>query len=948
MGVTSMDARGLGDRGTSNRRTAVPLRPPAEYPPFHVSVLGLSGPAAIPAALAYGLKWHLELMRCSSAAQAKELADNLIAVWEWLKEMEAISPRDRDGALLVRDPMAMFSRARIETELRETATGEAILVAKKWVDAPLPVWQPALFPPELPPDVKADYPARPRSVEETPPFFDAVITKWMLTSIRTEEDEEREPLPAPEPGETGKLVQGFEVLEPPTEIQESEDEAEKAMQAVARKFDSDRWTAERLAAFKGYTPTVNAAIARLRSTTLNDITRHTGVKFESAHADVPLINNTEFILYHSVCSFLIDKDGEPTDLRLTRDGEGLVDYPILIEAPGEQMRRSVPADDGVYISVQKYGDSKFRLNDTGITKLLFGTVGGFTEYGYGYSGPHRIHKLLQGRLDRGGFVAAVTVPGVYAREEITWSRIRNRIPEFVDVVTPYLVKEVLKRASDKLENWEAFVTEVIESVIQELILDKIRDKIRNYLIKKVGKRIVPGLNAVAALVDLFTGGGERTRMRNIIACMIVALRSNAEEDMHIAAKTCSKVVADEFEKAVMDALISHSKKGAAKLARKSKAQLDADEKAERAKPPPKEAPPPPPKAEAPAPAPEPPKTPAAAQRPKAQQVAQPRDVMKQGAPTSVDVPLSNRGAQATTASTKTPDTPAPKGAEAQVKAPRPPNKREREMLKKAEEKQKRHNEKIEELKKAEAKKKEEEQRLAANGGTATGGDGNSDKGTSNKGTEDKGKESTGAEAKPAAKPPRSVKKGPLKPIPPLPPPTIHVKEPDAPPDTHSVQGERKIRTGSHSDEAVGRAEFEKQGGAMGVGEEAHHGMQKRGAGETGEAAREAARTAGTSVNQAANIIPARGLSDDSRAVHGSSAPHHGMHSEYDAETMRRIAETRKDDPEGLASAQADFGDAQYRGARPRRDDFYLGGDPEPKPPRRKPDKTPPEKPEPEK
>jgi len=480
------------------------------------------------------LKWHLELMRTSDAAGAKELTENLIAVWEFLKEMEAGSPRAADGALLVRDPLAVFAGTKIETELRELATGDAILVTKKRIESPLPVWRPTLFPPELPPDVRADYPARPRSVEEIPPFFDSVIQRWMLASVRADEEQPSAPAPKPEPGDTSVLVENFEIQEPPTKLDENEDEAEKMMQAAVRKFDASPWTAERLAAFKGYTPTVNGAIARLRSTTLNDLTKHTGAKFESAYGDVPLINNTEFILYHSVCSFLLDKNGEPFDLRLSREGQGLIDYPILIEGPGEQMRRSVPADDGVYISVQKSGDSKFRLNDSGITKLLFGTVGGFTEYGYGYSGPHRIHKTLQSYLDSGGrygFVAAVSVPGIYAREEITWSRIRNRTPEFVEVVVPYVVKEVLARASYKLENWEAFAKEVIESVIKQLILDRVRDKIRDYLIKKVGKRIVPGLNAVAALVDLFDGGDERTRMRNIIACMIVALRSNAEEDM---------------------------------------------------------------------------------------------------------------------------------------------------------------------------------------------------------------------------------------------------------------------------------------------------------------------------------------------------------------------------------------------------------------------------------
>jgi hypothetical protein len=161
-----------------------------------------------------------------------------------------------------------------------------------------------------------------------------------------------------------------------------------------------------------------------------------------------------------------------------------------------------------------------------------------------------------------------------------------------------------------------------------------------------------------------------------------------------------------------------------------------------------------------------------------------------------------------------------------------------------------------------------------------------------------------------------------------------VKEPDPVPDTHAVQGERANPSGTHGDVAVGRAEFAKKAGEMGVGEQGHHGMQKKGGGEAGEEARDAARTAGVSVNTAANMVPARGLSDDSRAVHGSSAAHSSMHGAYDAETLRRIAVTRKDDPEGLESAMADYNQALYEGRRPARDDFYLGGDPPEKPKRK--------------
>ena len=88
------------------------------------------------------------------------------------------------------------------------------------------------------------------------------------------------------------------------------------------------------------------------------------------------------------------------------------------------------------------------------------------------------------------------------------------------------------------------------------MIDEIRERIKQYVIKKIGERIVPVLNAGFALYDLATGSAARTRMRYAIACAMLAVKGTTEEDTELAARVISKVVADEFEDKIIEALIN--------------------------------------------------------------------------------------------------------------------------------------------------------------------------------------------------------------------------------------------------------------------------------------------------------------------------------------------------------------------------------------------------------
>ncbi len=413
------------------------------------------------------------------------------------------------------------------------------------------MWAPTLFPRELPDEQRRLYPSRPTRLDVIPPFFPDMVEHWeRARAYRPPPDTVAPATTPPRPASPFAIAVLDDTEEPgPTDEKVVKEALERADRAMNRR---DIARAQK-AGMSGRTPKVNEAIATLRRVTLNDIKTQAGVQFPYAWGDRPLIEDTEIILYHSVCSFVLDKHGEPFDVH------GRLDYPILVPEPGSQMKRHCPPPGGVFVSVQKVGFQNFRIANGRIDKVLEGGVGGFEEYGYGYSGPHAYQQRIQAYLDGLGghvFIAGITAPAAITREEITFDRITSRVPEFADAVLAPLVKEVRKRAKNKIENWQEFLEQIAEEVIRTIIIDAVKERLRHYIIKKVGVRIVPGLNAAAAVYDLATGGTERMRVRNAIACIVVALRSDAEEDTTIAAKVCARIVADAFEDKIMAAIVN--------------------------------------------------------------------------------------------------------------------------------------------------------------------------------------------------------------------------------------------------------------------------------------------------------------------------------------------------------------------------------------------------------
>src|SRR5262249_10602862 len=74
----------------------------------------------------------------------------------------------------------------------------------------------------------------------------------------------------------------------------------------------------------------------------------------------------------------------------------------------------------------------------------------------------------------------------------------------------------------------------------------------------------------SGLVDVFGSDAENERIRHAIACALLALKGQSQEDVSIAGEVVATVMVDEFEDKIIQELIGHSvKAGKAALKKRS-------------------------------------------------------------------------------------------------------------------------------------------------------------------------------------------------------------------------------------------------------------------------------------------------------------------------------------------------------------------------------------------
>jgi hypothetical protein len=225
--------------------------------------------------------------------------------------------------------------------------------------------------------------------------------------------------------------------------------------------------------------------------------------------------------------------------------------------------------------VKHYGDSDFMLGENGsIKKMLWGGIGGLVEnYGGGVRAPHDFQERLQQHIISLGYayVGAVVSPAAFGGPDISVDLLEEKFPILVEATLPYTAREIEKLAKHDFENWPDLIKEIGIEVVKQVILAEVKRRVRNYLIKKIGTKVIPLINMASALYDAFTGEAERRRVRNMIGCILLHAKGSGPDDLHIAAKILGKILAEMFREEIIKAIVKKAaEKGQKAIQRRSK------------------------------------------------------------------------------------------------------------------------------------------------------------------------------------------------------------------------------------------------------------------------------------------------------------------------------------------------------------------------------------------
>lgn len=507
------------------------------------------------------------------------MAQRLLEARSFLHREEERSPRDpTDGALLIQSELQMFGAAKISAETVTGPLGESFSATRNRREAPLPVWAPSGFPAGMTRQEIDSYPKRPRTVSEIPTFLTANVRRW------SEIVQQGPPVAIDTPENALKTFGIDDALAKKAERRASTTAFHDALRNASRRIIAG----ERFQLGTGCRSEIQNALDLLQALTVRHIGQETHVDLSRFDDGRSLIDRTEIILYHSVFTVVLDQEGNPLPL------ETWLQFPILVPEAGSVMKRVLPLP-GVYISLVTQGDLQFRIGGGPIKKMLSGGVGGFYEKQVTEKSPHEFQRIIQEHLihSPGSYVAAISVKSAFERPDLSEALVRERVPKVIAEALPLAVEELLARVKAEFsKGWQELLKSIGEQGLHMLIYSVIRKLIEDYLEKKLGGQILEfPFSTAVAVIEAALNKEEILRVRHALAAMLLAVKGTAPDDMTIAAKVLSKIMAEEFHDRLVAELIKLAAQNGIKLVKNVVSPAKPGRRSKAAQPPTQPVPP---------------------------------------------------------------------------------------------------------------------------------------------------------------------------------------------------------------------------------------------------------------------------------------------------------------------------------------------------------------------
>ena len=323
----------------------------------------------------------------------------------------------------------------------------------------------------------------------------------------------------------------------------------------------------------GDSPLVTNYLENLKRLNLEDVYKQTGVSIRN-RADFKLSEMVSYIYYASFITLVLDKNGDPVD---GNGVHGLFRYGMILYSRKHKTVKFIPPQ-GKYVSLGPLPGQQFSI-DGGIIKKMSIDYQGILAYQEvdvtGQWEPDYQKEANERFSKNGEYIGSLVVSSAYSPKDIGVSDMVFALPEIVEATMPYFFIVIRKKIKSWFENYEDLLKEIAKEVLKNLIVETLKDLAVRYVVKKIGKKVIPVVNVVAGIKDVVDTirGIDTERDTIAINCVRLYMKGIEQDDQTLSVKILANIMGDEFENEIKGAIIKHATKQGLKIVNKVKGSV---------------------------------------------------------------------------------------------------------------------------------------------------------------------------------------------------------------------------------------------------------------------------------------------------------------------------------------------------------------------------------------
>jgi DNA polymerase III gamma/tau subunit len=307
----------------------------------------------------------------------------------------------------------------------------------------------------------------------------------------------------------------------------------------------------------GDTPLLNQYLANLTKISLEDVYKQT--KFRLNIGDWKLSDLVEITYFASAMTLVLDKNGEPID---GNGIYGLFRYGMILPSRKFKTVRFIPPP-GKYVSLGPMAGQQFMFEGGIIRKLpiQYNGILGYQEIDVTGQWVPDYQEQANEVLGRNKvYMGSLVIDSAFSPKDISITSMISNLPDVVEDTMPYFFILIKKKAKNWFENYEDLLKEIAEEVLKNIIIETLKQLAIKYVVKKIGKKIIPVINAIAAAKDAVDAISGKDTERDTIAinCVRLYMKGLRQDDRTLAVKILANIMGDEFENEIKSAIIKHA------------------------------------------------------------------------------------------------------------------------------------------------------------------------------------------------------------------------------------------------------------------------------------------------------------------------------------------------------------------------------------------------------